>query len=170
MDSPIGSPARRWPAENDASGERCLHRSASNLSSTSSDIQVAARPTSASEDQSLSTALPPIDAMTEYGFEAVVVDGRVLIVRAKTEKGRTFLRNLANEGRPNVYGIGLDHVHDSVTEVKQEFNEGDDDGPNSRGTYSKKYTLLHPEIAWVHRGQGRYLPVTKPTESTQTDQ
>ena len=39
---------------------------------------------------------------------------------------------------------------------------GDDDalreGPNHRGTYSKEYTLKHPEITWIHRGQGRYLP------------
>jgi hypothetical protein len=34
----------------------------------------------------------------------------------------------------------------------------DDDGPNHKGTYSKAYTIKHPEIKWVHRGQGRYLP------------
>ena len=34
----------------------------------------------------------------------------------------------------------------------------DDDGPNHKGTYSKAYTINHPEIKWVHRGQGRYLP------------
>lgn len=34
----------------------------------------------------------------------------------------------------------------------------DEDGPNERGTYSKAYTTKHPEIRWVHRGQGRYLP------------
>ncbi|KAK5122909.1 hypothetical protein LTR85_003474 [Meristemomyces frigidus] len=33
-----------------------------------------------------------------------------------------------------------------------------DDGPNERGTYSRQYTLRHPEVQWVHRGQGRYLP------------
>ena len=37
------------------------------------------------------------------------------------------------------------------------FNEGDE-GRNARGTYAREYTLLHPEIQWVHRGQGRYLP------------
>jgi hypothetical protein len=34
----------------------------------------------------------------------------------------------------------------------------DEDGPNHKGTYSKAYTIRHPEIKWVHRGQGRYLP------------
>jgi hypothetical protein len=34
----------------------------------------------------------------------------------------------------------------------------DEDGPNHKGTYSKAFTIKHPEIKWVHRGQGRYLP------------
>ncbi|KAK5129919.1 hypothetical protein LTR08_002720 [Meristemomyces frigidus] len=38
------------------------------------------------------------------------------------------------------------------------FDEGTG-GRNARGTYSKDYTLRHPEVKWVHRGQGRYLPV-----------
>ncbi|KAK4543336.1 hypothetical protein LTR36_005695 [Oleoguttula mirabilis] len=33
-----------------------------------------------------------------------------------------------------------------------------DNGPNERGTYSRQYTLRHPNVQWVHRGQGRYLP------------
>lgn len=37
----------------------------------------------------------------------------------------------------------------------------DAEGPNERGTYSKEYTLKHPETKWVHRGQGRYLPASK---------
>lgn len=34
-------------------------------------------------------------------------------------------------------------------------------GPNARGTYPKEYTLRHPEIQWIHRGQGRYLPISQ---------
>ena len=37
------------------------------------------------------------------------------------------------------------------------FDEGDE-GRNARGTYAREYTIRHPEIKWVHRGQGRYLP------------
>ncbi|KAK6430061.1 hypothetical protein LTR95_013789 [Oleoguttula sp. CCFEE 5521] len=37
----------------------------------------------------------------------------------------------------------------------------DENGPNHKGTYSKAFTLRHPEIKWIHRGQGRYLPTTK---------
>lgn len=37
----------------------------------------------------------------------------------------------------------------------------DDEGPNARGTYSKAYVVKHPEVDWVHRGQGRYLPATQ---------
>ena len=36
-----------------------------------------------------------------------------------------------------------------------------DEGPNARGTYSKAYVMKHPEVGWVHRGQGRYLPAAK---------
>jgi hypothetical protein len=32
-----------------------------------------------------------------------------------------------------------------------------DDGPNHRGTYSKAHVLRHPDIEFVHRGQGRYV-------------
>lgn len=42
--------------------------------------------------------------------------------------------------------------------TKTTIGGDDDEGPNARGTYSKAYTAKHPEITWVHRGQGRYLP------------
>ena len=45
----------------------------------------------------------------------------------------------------------------SLTDAATPYND-DDDGPNHKGTYSKAYTLKHPEVKWVHRGQGRYLP------------
>ena len=32
------------------------------------------------------------------------------------------------------------------------------DGRNNRGTYSREFVEQHPEVRWVHRGQGRYLP------------
>ncbi|QIW98935.1 hypothetical protein AMS68_004453 [Peltaster fructicola] len=41
------------------------------------------------------------------------------------------------------------------------------DGPNANGTYSREYTLRHPEIAWVHRGQGRYRPESALSERSQ---
>nr|POE99443.1 hypothetical protein CFP56_52833 [Quercus suber] len=34
------------------------------------------------------------------------------------------------------------------------------DGPSAKGTYSREHTLRHPEIQWIHRGQGRYLPAS----------
>ncbi|TKA76535.1 hypothetical protein B0A55_05670 [Friedmanniomyces simplex] len=36
--------------------------------------------------------------------------------------------------------------------------DGDVDGRNARGTFSREHTQRHPETKWVHRGQGRYLP------------
>lgn len=38
------------------------------------------------------------------------------------------------------------------------IDEDGEGGRNSRGTYSKAYTERHPEVKWVHRGQGRFLP------------
>jgi hypothetical protein len=56
--------------------------------------------------------------------------------------------------------ITISSLTDSPTLV-----DDDEDGPNHKGTYSKAYTIKHPEIKWVHRGQGRYLPTE--TVSTQ---
>lgn len=53
---------------------------------------------------------------------------------------------------------------DDDGEIDATDDEDDDEnaeGPNNRGTYSKEYTQKHPEIKWVHRGQGRYLPASE---------
>jgi hypothetical protein len=58
----------------------------------------------------------------------------------------------------------------SLTDASTPYND-DDDGPNHKGTYSKAYTLKHPEVKWVHRGQGRYLPsntVSYPAQPSST--
>ena len=55
-------------------------------------------------------------------------------------------------------------TQDESDEDEASDNENNDEnaeGPNDRGTYSKEYTLKHPEIKWVHRGQGRYLPASE---------
>lgn len=43
----------------------------------------------------------------------------------------------------------------------ESVQNGPEDGPNHRGTYSKEYTLQHPEIKFIHRGQGRYIPASE---------
>jgi len=70
-----------------------------------------------------------------------VKDGRVLIVRLSREKLQSALQ-------PN------------------NDDSDDEDGRNARGTFSRDYTLRHPEIKWVHRGQGRYLPAEEVKRQT----
>lgn len=54
-----------------------------------------------------------------------------------------------------------------TTNIRAGLNEDGLDGPNHRGTYSKQDTLLHPEIEWVHRGRGRYLPASQDSRKPQ---
>jgi hypothetical protein len=82
--------------------------------------------------------------------------GRVLVVRAPPER----LRELLNDGGRRKRPINLVDNDDGEQGYGEEGGESfaRGEGPNRRGTYSKDYTLRHPEIRWVHRGQGRYLP------------
>ncbi|KAI7518269.1 hypothetical protein KC331_g21292, partial [Hortaea werneckii] len=71
-------------------------------------------------------------------------------------------------GRYLIIRLGKDKLSSALLSYQSDeeddfgFNAGDDyddfAGRNARGTYSKAYTLRHPDIEWVHRGQGRYLP------------
>jgi len=64
-----------------------------------------------------------------------------------------YERNDRPQGNDSFRRIAISSLTDAATP----YND-DDDGPNHKGTYSKAYTLKHPEVKWVHRGQGRYLP------------
>lgn len=85
---------------------------------------------------------------------AVVQNGRILVVRLRGEQGHKILQRLKE-----------DELRSKTPDIKIEAND-DDDGPNHRGTYSKKYKESHPEITWQHRGQGRYLPVETKRNAT----
>ncbi len=80
---------------------------------------------------------------------------RLFVVKATSAEGVKLLRNVIKR-----YSDSYDSPQDRDQTQDQLKVEPDDDGdgPNHRGTYSKAYTMLHPEIKWVHRGQGRYLP------------
>ncbi|KAK5165822.1 uncharacterized protein LTR77_008745 [Saxophila tyrrhenica] len=92
---------------------------------------------------------------------------RMLSIRAKDDAGVAAMRQAllrldrSEDGRVKT-GSSLDAGH------KFEADDVDGEGPNARGTYSKAYTLQHPEIKWVHRGQGRYLPLPAAKALTQT--
>ncbi|RMZ15806.1 hypothetical protein D0860_01405 [Hortaea werneckii] len=74
-----------------------------------------------------------------------VKGGRYLIIRLGKEKlSSVVFADQSDE--EDEFGINASDDYDDFA------------GRNARGTYSKAYTLRHPDIAWVHRGQGRYLP------------
>jgi hypothetical protein len=95
------------------------------------------------------------------------IDGKLLLaIRLPPGDARERLLNIFfSRPRPTLM------INDAVSSRKvnlQDDNDNDGDidddeygrreGRNHRGTFSKEYTLNHPEIVWVHRGQGRYLP------------
>jgi hypothetical protein len=96
-----------------------------------------------------------------------LIDGRLLlVVPFPPGDARERLLNIFfSRPRPTIL------LPDASSSTKAKFgndngNDGDIDddengfreGRNHHGTFSKEYTLNHPEIAWIHRGQGRYLP------------
>lgn len=104
-------------------------------------------------------ALSPKIVPAEAEVEVDVRQGRMLVVKARSDAARAFLASLNESDERNV---GNDPRNfDEAISIKEELNEDEGDGPNRRGTYSKAYTLQHPEIEWVHRGQGRYLPASQ---------
>lgn len=176
---------RRNGLQGSSSGEQ-MRRTDSNLSSTSSDIEVAPgrskRPSPSQPPQrNLSsngglTILEDIDSYAKCSAE--VKDGRLLVARLTPLKLQTVL------DRPSKNASHLTPNHFTTNGMKAVDDADDDDdsgggggggghdddgdeadggirGPNARGTYSKEYTLRHPEIKWVHRGQGRYLPASE---------
>lgn len=155
-----------------AGGARPSHRSASNhsSSSTSSDILVAPGPPGAAPTKApMSFTLPPA-FQAQGNVRAEVRDGRMLVVHVPdVPEGRRLSLFLALEEKAarNQEKLKQEQSHfiasltDESTKIKHETNDDGDDGPNHRGTYSKAYTLRHPEIKWLHRGQGRYIPAPR---------
>lgn len=82
---------------------------------------------------------------------ARVEGGRRLVVLFNDGPARTAFEEIVNAAAATNSTTALD-VLPFVS---------DEEGPNARGTYSKAYVARHPEIEWVHRGQGRYLPAAQ---------
>lgn len=152
-------------------------RSMSNLSSssTSSDILVAsAHPsthTHTLHTYSTHTHPRPTNDNT-MPVTAVVIHGR-LVVRGIPGDMLTRLND--RDTRPDSQNIATgqssrrgERFSDDAAYRRATFNSfndnsalnDDDEGPNHKGTYSKTHILKHPETQWVHRGQGRYLPIS----------
>lgn len=135
--------------------------------SSSSDIQVASAPATSAR---LQTQRPGYGNMT---VSATCIDGRVLVVKGV----HALLQHFEHPGYNPVYqqlhreladrspNDGSRRIsHAASLNATPTLND-DEDGPNHKGTYSKAYTLKHPEVKWVHRGQGRYLPTSSVSHS-----
>lgn len=95
------------------------------------------------------------------GVEVEVRGGRLLVVKARDSAVRNFFRRLGEDDDDRKkFPFAIARDSEDSMRIKDELNDDDIDGPNRRGTYSKSYILQHPEVEWVHRGQGRYLPAS----------
>ncbi|USW48813.1 hypothetical protein Slin15195_G021320 [Septoria linicola] len=156
----VPSPRRRRDA-----GDTSMRRTGSHHSSTSSDILVAGpslqsppRHSSHQKQQestparlSRSNTLTMTRAYTQYGH---------LTVRFGTRAAKERLRAILQSRSKPSFGSS-DDESDSQSDEEELEQDEDAEGPNDRGTYSREYTLKHPETKWVHRGQGRYLPASE---------
>jgi hypothetical protein len=95
------------------------------------------------------------------------IDGRLLLAIAfpPGDARERLLNIFFSRPRPTIKPA----IASSSTKAKFEDDNSNDgnidgaedgrrEGRNHHGTFSKEYTLKHPEITWIHRGQGRYLP------------
>lgn len=167
MDSPGVDSTLDQNGASDAN--RRTDRSAS-ASSTSSGIHVAPGVPTTQQEASViesSQQMPPQSFATMPGITAETHPGCFVVFKAKNDLARSFLKSLKDDdihrGRE-----GPPSYNFAPPIIKSEMNDDDADGPNRRGTYSKQYTLQHPEIEWVHRGQGRYLPTAHSSRRLQS--
>jgi hypothetical protein len=169
MDTPVHRRGVKRHADGTSTG--LPHpRSMSNLSSssTSSDILVAPAPTSATKRQRRQVnATMPVTAVVEGNVLVIKGVGPLLeqwASRDQANNNSATNKNSKQAQRAQDNGAFRRITISSLTDSSTLLDD-DEDGPNHKGTYSKAYTIKHPEIKWVHRGQGRYLPTE--TVSTQ---
>ena len=137
------------------SNGRAIKRSSSERSSSSSGIHVGTVPRRTPEpkveDDAEGGEEPPapVETATLEGRRCRVVAGHVLIIKLRPHQA-AMLSGDTTKVKPEDVDV------DAATN-----DDGNADGRNARGTFSREHTLRHPETKWVHRGQGRYLPVKK---------
>ena len=158
----MDEPAYRAALKRHADANRAHARSTSNLSSssTSSDILVApALPSTTQNRRRRESATMPVTAVVKGTLVIIKGVGSLFEQWASRDRANNNWetnKKLKQTERAQDNGafrrIPISSLTDSPTLVD------DEDGPNHKGTYSKAYTIKHPEIKWVHRGQGRYLP------------
>lgn len=140
-----------------------VERTASNVSSNASSDILVARPTQSTttpQHQGPSSAashsykhVPPA------AMEASIYSG-LLTVRFSDGVARDRFRGIIR-AKPKPISHASNNFHQQFYQTGNDDDEESTYGPNHRGTYSKEYTRLHPDIKWIHRGQGRYLPASE---------
>nr|POE62766.1 hypothetical protein CFP56_03670 [Quercus suber] len=79
-------------------------------------------------------------------------------VFARVENSRLLIINTTPKALRDIYS---DAKTSGVRRNAPAFNTDVlNSGPGTPITYGKEHILCHPEIEWVHRGQGRYLPAS----------
>ena len=89
----------------------------------------------------------PVKIASLEGRRCRVVAGHVLIIKLRPHQA-ALLNGNTTKVKP-----------EDIDDDAKTNEDGNADGRNARGTFSREHTLRHPETKWVHRGQGRYLPV-----------
>ncbi|KAF7188566.1 hypothetical protein HII31_10228, partial [Pseudocercospora fuligena] len=167
--SPAGStssPRRRRDLYGDSLS--VMRRTGSNNSSTSSDILVAGpseQSVQGTQQQHSQTSTRPtrMSAMPTATTKSYSVAGWFTIRFGPDSVKDAFRQILTKAPQPSDYYSSDNESDNSEDEAVVDDDEAveETEGPNHRGTYSKDYVLKHPEIDWIHRGQGRYLPASE---------
>ncbi|KAK4504259.1 hypothetical protein PRZ48_005175 [Zasmidium cellare] len=140
-----------------------VERTASNVSSNASSDILVARPTQSTTTQQYpgasSAASHSYKHFPPAAMEASINNG-LLFVRFSDGVARDRFRGIIRT-KPKPVSQASNNFHHQFYQAGNDDDEDSTYGPNHRGTYSKEYTRLHPDIKWIHRGQGRYLPASE---------
>lgn len=148
-----------------------LRRSNSERSSTDSDILVASAKEGSKPKLDFESSTTANFPVRERRIVAEIRNVQFLVVLGRDDDGRDSIRELLSKMNQEDEMRRRMKPAYVASDVRIKNEIGDDDGgegPNHRGTYSKEYTIAHPEVKWVHRGQGRYLPMSAAKAVTQS--
>ncbi|KAF2216668.1 hypothetical protein CERZMDRAFT_92743 [Cercospora zeae-maydis SCOH1-5] len=170
----VSSPRRRRTTTEGGDVWALQRTGSQHSSSTSSDILVAGPASQQSQQSQQQRHQPPSTPVRMSRSNTST------LTRAYTQYGHLTIRFAPRAARDRLRAILLAKPQPDFASSNDDDDDDDDDvesdhrfeqprrdarddveGPNERGTYSKQYTLKHPEIKWVHRGQGRYLPASE---------
>lgn len=140
-------------------------RRTSNHSSTSSDILVASAhpgmptPQVQPSEGYLQQSIDAASTMASKSTIAIIVDGHILRATFGDDAAKEKFRVIV-QTTPQPQASMLTSAYTDSDDEEGNENESKPDadahGLDPLKTYSKEETLRHPEVNFVHRGQGRY--------------